>query len=119
MARLIFLQNRGSSVDGVYVLLRQFAISVLSDYSDAAPRDMADIPRELAKAGLSMHDLTRNPAPEDRGILISRRKGDHVKAIAFMTVPRDLSSGVAVDICRFDKENRIDTFEVKLINLSN
>jgi len=118
MARVIFLQNCGASVDGVHVLLRQFVISVLADYSEAAPRDMVDIPCELAKAGLRMHDLTRNPAPEDRGILISRRKGDNVIAIAFMKVPRDLSSGVAADICRFDKD-RIDTFEVKLINLSN
>ena len=66
-----------------------------------------------------MDDLTRNPDPIDRGILISRRTGDSVTAIAFMKVPRDLSDGVAVDVCRFDKENRVDTFEVKLVNLSN
>ena len=97
-------------------MLQQFIISVLSDYSETAPEDIVDLAYELEKAGFRMHDLTRSTDPELRGVVIYRREGDSLAAIALMKTPRHLRDGVAVDICRFDRENRIDTFEVKLVS---
>ena len=75
---------------------------------------------ELVKAGLRMHDLTCNRDPELRGVLIYRREGDNVAAIAFITIPRKIcGDGCAVNVCRFDEENRIDTLEVKLVSSWN
>jgi hypothetical protein len=115
MAHVLFLQG-GPPSKGVYALLQQFVMSVLSDYSETAPEDIADLAYELAKAGFRMHDMTCSADPELRGVLIYRREKDSLSAIAHMKTPRQLRNGVAVDICRFDKENRIDTFEVKLAN---
>ena len=88
-------------------------MSVLSDYSEVAPGDIVDMSYELAKVGFKLHDLTGNADPEHRGVLISRREEDNVSPIAFIKTPRKLLDGIAVDICRFDKQNSIDTFEVK------
>ena len=115
--RVLFLQKRSSA--GVQALVQHFVMSVLSDYSEVAPEDMVDMSYELAKAGFRVHDLTGNADPEQRGVLIYRKTGDGVAAIAFMKIPRKLLNGVAVDIFRFDKGNRIDTFEVKLVDSWN
>jgi hypothetical protein len=119
MARVLFLQV-GSSAGGVCALLQQSIRSVLSDYSQAVPEDLVDVLWELARAGLGIRNLTCNADPERQGILIYRREGDNLGAVALIKIPRKLcDGGCAVNICRFDKGNRIDTLEVKLVSSWN
>lgn len=119
MAKVFFLQA-GSPAGGVCTLLQQSVRSVLSDYSDAVPEDMVDMLYELAKSGLRIHDLTHEADPKRQGMLISRGSGENITLIAFIRIPRKLfGGGLAVDICRFDKENRIDTLEMKPVTSWN
>ncbi len=89
-------------------------LSILSDYSEVAPEGIVDVSYELAKAGFKMHDMTSSRYPDLRGVFIYRWQGKTLKPVALMKTPRKIADGVAVDICRFDRGNRIDTFEVKL-----
>ena len=102
------------------VLLQQSIISVLADYSETPREDMSDLIFELEKAGLSMHDLTREADPEYRGIFICRGAGDDRAPIAFVEIPRELGAGgFAVDICRFDRENRTYTLVMRPVDCPN
>jgi len=102
------------------MLLQQSVRMVLSDYSDTVPEDMVDMLYELAKTGLRIHDLTREADPGRQGMLISRGRGEEITAVAFIRIPRKLcGGGLAVDICRFDRENRIDTLEMKPVTSWN
>ena len=119
MAQVLSLA--GFSAGGeVWRPLLQSLMSVLSDYSQATPEDMVGVLHELVKAGLSIRNLSGNADPRYRGALICRWEGDSVAAIAFIKIPRRLcDGGCAIDICRSDKENRIDTFEVILVSSWN
>ncbi len=102
------------------MLLQQSVKMVLSDYSDNVPDGMVDMLFELAKKGLRIHDLTHESDPKQQGMLISKGKGEDITAVAFIGIPRKLTGGgLAVDICRFDRENRIDTLEMKPVTSWN
>ncbi len=118
--------SRNANMGGVrflralQVLLQQSIISVLADYSETPREDMFDLIFELEKAGLSMHDLTREADPEYRGIFICRGAGDNKVPIAFVEMPRELGAGgFAVDVCRFDRDNKTYTMVMKPVDSPN
>ncbi len=114
-----FVQS-GDSVNGFQLLLEKAFMSVLSDYTETDPNDVAEVLSELMKTGFRIYDLTSEDDPGHQGVLISKDKGDGIAPVAFVTVPRKLrDGGLAIDIHRFDKANWIDTLEMKPVSSRN
>ena len=113
MSRVPFLRAFG-------VLLRQSILTVLSDYSETAHEDISDLMHELDRAGLTVHDLTGEAGSEYQGVFICRRTGTDVAPVALIKIPRELDAGgFAVDICRFDRDNKTYTLVMKPLNSPN
>jgi hypothetical protein len=113
MDTLSFLQL-GSAWKGIRLLFEKSFMSVLSDYSETAPGTLAGVLSELRKAGFRICGLAGQAGPEHQGLLVCRGKGLNITAIAFIAMPKKLhGGGFAIDVRRFDKENRIDTFTIK------
>jgi hypothetical protein len=119
MAMISFLLP-GSAMRAIDLLFEESFMSVLSDYSETAPGALADVLSELRKAGFRICYPTGQTDPEHQGLLICRGRGPNITAIAFIAMPKKLyGGGFAIDIRRFDKANRIDTFKVKPISSLN
>jgi len=103
----------GTAARGIRLLYEKSLLSVLLDYSEAVPETLGGVLWGLIQAGFKIRDLTRDGASGHRGILIYRTEGDNVVPVAFVTTPRKLPGGCAIDVCRFDRGNRIDTFKIK------
>jgi hypothetical protein len=107
----------GTSIRGIRLLFEKSLMSVLSDYSETAPTNLGGTLWELMKAGFKIRDLARETDPDRRGVLIYKAEGEGVTPIAFIATPRKLyGGGCAIDVCRFDRGNRIDTFKIKPIS---
>ncbi|MBA4417243.1 MAG: hypothetical protein C0392_04940 [Syntrophus sp. (in: bacteria)] len=98
------------------VLLKNAFLSILKDYSEVAPGDLTGVLLQLTAAGFKFHDLSHEPDPEHRGILILTGEGESLKGIAFVSVlweRRD--GGYTVTVHRFDKDCRTDTMEMQRV----
>ena len=110
----------GTAIRGIRLLFEKSFMSVLADYSEAAPATLGGVLWELTRAGFKVRDMTREEDPKHRGVLIYRTHGENITVIAFVTTPRNLPrGGSAIDVCRFDRKNRIDTFRIKPVNYWN
>ena len=117
---MIYFPQPGTAARGIRLLFERSFMSILIDYSEAVPETLGGVLWGLIKAGFKIRDLTREGAEGHRGILIYKAEGDNVVPISFVTTPRKLSDGgCAIDVVRFDRGNRIDTFKIKPKNYWN
>jgi hypothetical protein len=98
------------------LLLKKAFMSVLKDYSETAPGDLRGVLSGLNLAGFKLYDLSHEPDPEHRGILILAGEGESIKEVAFVSVAWELpGGGLSVTVHRFDKECRTDTLEIRRV----